>query len=71
MSPEFRQHALFALIPLLLLAAAATLIPTASTTRINDLGYVSICPFAPWSALALIGAAGVVWMIRDYLKSQQ
>jgi hypothetical protein len=39
----------------LLLAAAAmvTLIPHTSPT-VSDLGYYTLCPFAPWSTLTLL-----------------
>ena len=50
-------------------AAVATLIP-ASAPHKNDLGYFSLCPFAPWSTLMLLLVAGVIWMVRGYLLTR-
>jgi len=41
-----------------------------SSSKTNDLGYASLCPFAPWSSLALLLAAGLVWAVRRYLMEQ-
>jgi hypothetical protein len=49
--------------------AALTLLPF-SAPRENDLGYLSMCPFAPWSTLALLLVAGVAWAIRQYLATR-
>ena len=49
--------------------AAATLIPHSSAT-ISDLGYYTLCPFAPWSTLALLFLAGLCWVLRQYIASQ-
>jgi len=46
--------------------AALTLLPF-TAPRQNDLGYTSMCPFAPWSTLALLVVAGVIWAVRQYL----
>lgn len=46
--------------------AVLTLLPF-TAPRANDLGYMSMCPFAPWSSLALLLVAGVIWAIRQYL----
>jgi hypothetical protein len=46
--------------------AVLTLLPF-TAPRANDLGYMSMCPFAPWSTLALLVVAGVIWAIRQYL----
>ncbi len=51
------------LIPIAL--AIWTLMP-GSASKVNDLGYVSACPFAPWSTLSLLLLAGVIWVIRQY-----
>ena len=61
-----------------LLAAAATivvlalvtLIPFSSNNIKSDLGYSSLCPFAPWSTLTLLAFAGLVWLVRAYVKTQ-
>jgi hypothetical protein len=46
--------------------AVLTLLPF-TAPRANDLGYMSMCPFAPWSTLSLLVVAGVIWAIRQYL----
>jgi hypothetical protein len=50
--------------------AIATLLPFSSNNIKSDLGYSSLCPFAPWSTLTLLGFAGVAWLIRAYVKTQ-
>jgi hypothetical protein len=45
--------------------AVLTLLP-GSAPKANDLGYLSMCPFAPWSTLTLLLVAGVIWAIRQY-----
>jgi hypothetical protein len=57
---------LFGLALLIAGLAILTLLPF-SAPRANDLGYVSMCPFAPWSTLALLVVAGLIWAIRQYL----
>jgi len=46
-----------------------TLLPFAAA-RPNDIGYVSTCPFAPWSSLVLLLGAGVLWVVRQYLLTR-
>lgn len=55
---------------LLVLGALVTLLPFSSTNIKSDLGYNSLCPFAPWSTLTLLVGAGLVWIIRAYVKTQ-
>ena len=50
-------------------AAVLTLIPT-DVKIVSDLGYHSLCPFAPWSTLLLLLAAGVIAAFRSYLTSR-
>ena len=50
-------------------AGLATLIP-ASAPHANDLGYMSLCPFAPWSTLILLLLAGVIWVVRGYILTR-
>jgi hypothetical protein len=57
---------LLGLVVLFVGLAILTLLPF-SAPRANDLGYISMCPFAPWSTLALLLVAGVIWAIRQYL----
>ncbi len=49
-------------------AALATLLPMGP--KINDIGYNSLCPFAPWSTLLLGALAGVIWVIRQYVLTR-
>jgi len=57
---------LLGLIVLFVGFAVVTLLPF-TAPRANDLGYMSMCPFAPWSTLSLLVVAGVIWAIRQYL----
>jgi hypothetical protein len=52
-----------------LVLAAATLVPS-SAPKVSDLGYSTLCPFAPWSTLALLFFAGLSWAIRLHVDSQ-
>jgi len=67
MSEKNRSTVLLILIIILIGLSAWTMLPSSATTKVNDLGYVSVCPFAPWSTLALLLAAGFVWAIHRYL----
>jgi hypothetical protein len=49
--------------------AVTTLLPY-SSLMINDFGYRSLCPFAPWSTLVLLFGAGLCWMFRRYVDGQ-
>lgn len=49
--------------------AAATLIPS-SAPKVSDLGYSTLCPFAPWSTLALLFFGWLSWILRGYVRSQ-
>jgi hypothetical protein len=69
MSELKRNTSLLVLVVLFLAAAAMTVVPH-SASRINDLGYSSVCPFAPWSTLALLLLAGLVWSVRQYLRGR-
>ena len=50
--------------------AAVTLIPH-SNPMISDLGYHTLCPFAPWSTLTLLFLAWVAWTVRSYMNRPQ
>jgi hypothetical protein len=69
MSEKTRNRALLALIWILVALAVTTALP-ASASKTNDLGYYSLCSFAPWSTLALLFASGVIWAIRNYLLTR-
>jgi hypothetical protein len=66
---ETRNSSLLALAGVLAILGLATLFPV-SSPKTNDLGYASFCPFAPWSSLALLLGAGLVWAVRRYLGEQ-
>lgn len=53
----------------LIALAVATLLPI-GTAKPNDFGYVSFCPFAPWSTLMLLLGAGVLWAVRNYVLTR-
>lgn len=61
---------LLAAAALLALGALVTLLPFSSNNIKSDLGYNSLCPFAPWSTLTLLTGAGLAWLIRAYVKTQ-
>jgi len=69
MSPALRNTALFTLAILLAGLAVITLLPYGAA-KTNDLGYGSLCPFAPWSTLALAAAGGLVVAVRHYLMTR-
>ena len=60
---------LLGLVVLFVGLAVLTLLPF-TAPRANDLGYMSMCPFAPWSTLALLLVAGLIWAIRQYLVTR-
>jgi hypothetical protein len=55
---------------LIVALAVVTLLPFSSSNIRSDLGYSSLCPFAPWSTLTLLAGAGLVWLVRSYVKTQ-
>jgi hypothetical protein len=69
MSDKTRIGVLLVLSWIFAILAVATLLPF-SASKTNDLGYYSLCSFAPWSALALLFVAGVLWAIRKYLLTR-
>jgi hypothetical protein len=69
MSDKARIAALQALMWIIVALSASTMLPL-SVSRTNDLGYYSLCSFAPWSSLALLFVAGVLWAIRKYLLTR-
>ena len=60
---------LLGLVVLFVGLAVLTLLPF-TAPRANDLGYMSMCPFAPWSTLSLLLVAGLIWAIRQYLVTR-
>lgn len=69
MSRQQLSTLLLAFAAVLVLLAAVTLLPYGSP-RINDLGYHSLCPFAPYSSGALLLGAGLAWIVRAYLNQK-
>ncbi|HTS77186.1 MAG TPA: hypothetical protein VMG40_13325 [Bryobacteraceae bacterium] len=69
MSRDQAANALFGVAITFVIIALLTLIPF-SAAKMNDLGYHSICPFAPWSTLALLFVALVAWMVRGYVLTR-
>ena len=70
MSPQTRNQALLITAYVCLGGAALTLIPKQGGIA-SDLGYTSLCPFAPWSTLLLLLAAGVAATFRSYQMSRK
>lgn len=69
MSRQTLSSVLLAATILLVIGAVATLVPSSSLT-ISDLGYRTLCPFAPWSTVTLLFLAGLGWIVRRYVESQ-
>jgi hypothetical protein len=69
MSRQNQRTLLLTITIVLAVLAAATLVPY-SSSMISDLGYYTLCPFAPWSTLALLLGAGVSWVLRKYIDGQ-
>jgi len=68
-SDKTKTTVLLGLALILVALAIWTTLPF-SASKTNDLGYFSTCPFAPWSTLALLLVAGVLWAIRQYLLTR-
>ena len=67
--PRTSTTILLGLIVLFIGLAVLTLLPF-TAPRANDLGYESMCPFAPWSTLSMLLVAGLIWAIRQYLVTR-
>jgi hypothetical protein len=70
MPKEKLLKVLLAVAALIVALALVTLLPFSSNNIRSDLGYSSLCPFAPWSTLTLLACAGLVWLVRAYVKTQ-
>jgi hypothetical protein len=64
-----RHQILSGLAILLVVSAALTLLPYPAASKVNLLGYKSLCAFVPLSTLILLGAAGFVRILRDTHQS--
>ncbi len=73
MSPKSLSALLLAAAILSLVSALATLIPVSpnSPAIVSDLGYYTLCPFAPYSTLTLLFVAGLAWVVRRYVDNQR
>ena len=69
MAPKTRNQILLLLAYLFVGGAIATLLPVPARIK-SDLGYYSLCPFAPWSTLLLLIVAGLFGAIRTYMVSR-
>ena len=69
MTPKTRNQILLLLAYLFVGGAIATLVPASARVE-SDLGYRSLCPFAPWSTLLLLMVAGLLGAIRSYMVSR-
>lgn len=66
MSRQNLSTLLYALAIVLVVGAAVTLLPYASLT-VSDMGYRTLCTFAPWSTITLLVLAGLSWVIRQHI----
>jgi len=69
MSRQTLSSLLLASVVLFLVLAAVTLVPW-SNPMVSDLGYHTLCPFAPYSTLTLLFLSGVSWIVRRYIDAQ-
>jgi hypothetical protein len=69
MTKQALSSLLFFAAILLGLSALVTLIPH-SNSMASDLGYHTLCPFAPWSTLTLLFLAWLAWAMRKHVNSQ-
>ena len=67
MSRKTVSSILLVLAILLTLAAVATILPW-SSFMVSDLGYYTLCPFAPYSTLTLLFLAGLGWVVRKHIS---
>jgi len=69
MSRQTQSSLLLTATILLTLGACVTLVPW-STPMVSDLGYHTVCPFAPYSTATLAFLAGLAWVVRGYMNRQ-
>jgi hypothetical protein len=69
MSRNTLSSFLFAAAVLFGVLALVTLAPY-SNRMVSDLGYHTLCPFAPWSTLTLLFLAGLAWVVRRHIDAQ-
>jgi hypothetical protein len=69
MSRQNLSPLLLAAAILLAVGALVTIVPSSGAT-VSDLGYHTLCPFAPWSTLTLLFLAGLGWAVRQHINGQ-
>ena len=70
-SRETTDRLLLVVAVLFVAGAAVTLLPGSPTHLVNDLGYHSLCPLAPWSSLSLLVPAVICAVLRNYQHSRK
>ena len=70
MSRKTLSSFLFAAAILFGVLALVTLVPH-SNKMVSDLGYHTLCPFAPWSTLTLLFLGWLAWIVRGYMNQQE
>jgi hypothetical protein len=70
MSRKTLSSILFAAAILFGVLALVTLVPH-SNKMVSDLGYHTLCPFAPWSTLTLLFLGWLAWIVRGYVNQQE
>jgi hypothetical protein len=70
MSRKTLSSFLFAAAILFGVLALVTLAPH-SNKMVSDLGYHTLCPFAPWSTLTLLFLGWLAWIVRGYVNQQE
>ena len=71
MPKEKLLNIISAIAALFVVLALVTLVPYSTGNIKSDLGYNSLCPFAPWSTLTLLAGAGFSWLVRGYFKQMK
>lgn len=69
MSDKLRNTVLVSLMCVFIGLAIWTMLP-GDASKPNDLGYFSWCSFAPWSTLALLLVAALLWVVRRYFQTR-
>ena len=71
-APLITANQLLVILGFLFVAGAAvTLLPGSPKHLVNDLGYHSLCPLAPWSSLSLLVPAAICALLRNYILSRK
>jgi hypothetical protein len=69
MTKKLLTAGLLATVVILIALAIITVLPLGSS-KANQMGYVSTCPFAPLSTAMLLVTAGVLWVVRSYIRTR-